>query len=288
MAAPVLMFGVGAAKSGTSWLYRYLAEHPECHLRSIKELHFFDGRGQGERDWHLRQLTRKSDALERQIASSNGEAPLGQIVHLAEMRLYARVLGEGRTSGYMAFLMDGRDEERVVGDITPSYALLSEATLREMARLHDDVRFVYLMRDPVERLWSHVRMISARRSPGAPGRLTGRILDDVLGGRAKDIADRSDYAGALERLTAAIDPAKLFVATYEDLFAGDVLARLCAFLGIAALPGSIDRKVHPGVSIAMTDEQRRRARAWLRPQYDYVAANLGALPPSWQASLAGI
>ena len=38
----------------------------------------------------------------------------------------------------------------------------------------------------------------------------------------------------------------------------------------------------------MSDSQRQRAVAWLRPQYDYVAANMGALPPAWQASLAGI
>ena len=38
MSEPVLMFGVGAAKSGTSWLHRYLDEHPECHFRAIKEL----------------------------------------------------------------------------------------------------------------------------------------------------------------------------------------------------------------------------------------------------------
>ncbi|HHS89575.1 MAG TPA: sulfotransferase family protein, partial [Rhodobacteraceae bacterium] len=39
---PTIFFGVGAAKSGTSWLYRYLEGHPETHLRSVKELHYFD------------------------------------------------------------------------------------------------------------------------------------------------------------------------------------------------------------------------------------------------------
>ena len=48
MSEATLMFGVGATKAGTSWLYRYLADHPECHLRSIKELHFFDALDTGK------------------------------------------------------------------------------------------------------------------------------------------------------------------------------------------------------------------------------------------------
>lgn len=288
MAAPVLMFGVGAAKSGTSWLYRYLAAHPDCHLRSIKELHFFDTRDLGNREWYLRELARKAGGLERRIATDEDATPIGQIAHLAELRLYARVLGKGDVTGYLAFLMEGREDERLVGDVTPGYALLSEETLREMAALHDDVRFVYVMRDPVARLWSHVRMVASRRARGDLRTRTSRLLDDVLAGSAPQIANRGDYAGTVGRLMAAVAPEKRFICTTEDLFGDDGLARLCAFLGIAFSRGEPERRVHSGVSIAMTDAQRKRAAAWLRPQYDYVAANMGALPPAWQASLAGM
>jgi hypothetical protein len=34
--------GVGAARSGTSWLARCLAEHPDVFIPDVKELHFFD------------------------------------------------------------------------------------------------------------------------------------------------------------------------------------------------------------------------------------------------------
>ena len=33
---------VGATKAGTSFLYEHLAAHPQCHFRTIKELHYFD------------------------------------------------------------------------------------------------------------------------------------------------------------------------------------------------------------------------------------------------------
>lgn len=287
MPAPVLMFGVGAAKSGTSWLYRYLADHPDCHLRTIKELHFFDARDLGNRDWYLRDLSRKAEALERRIAADEGPAPADEIIRLADLKLYARVLEKGETDGYLAFLMEEREEERLVGDITPGYALLSEETLREMAGLHGDVRFVYVMRDPVARLWSHVRMVARRRARGDLRRQAGRILDAVLLGGEPQIADRGDYRGTVGRLRAAVAPEKLFLCTYEELFDGATLARLCAFLGIAERQGRPAR-VNAGARIDMTAVQKQRAAAWLRPQYDFVAASMGAMPPAWQAGLAGI
>ena len=288
MAQPVLMFGVGAAKSGTSWLYRYLAGHPDCHLRSIKELHFFDARDLGNRDWYLRDLTRKAASLERRIAARDDAAPVEDIVKLTDLRLYAHVLEKGETERYLAFLMEEREEERVVGDITPGYSLLSEETLREMAGLTDDVRFVYVMRDPVERLWSHVRMVARRRARGDLRRQAGRILDKVLTGGETHISERGDYSATVTRLKAAVPAGRLFLCTYEDLLTQPMLDRLCAFLGIAPRAGEFRRKMHSGVEISMSDSQRQRAVAWLRPQYDYVAANMGALPPAWQASLAGI
>lgn len=288
MAEPVLMFGVGAAKSGTSWLYDYLSGHAECHMRTLKELHFFDTLEAGNRDWYLKDLARKAEKLESRIAREDRAAPAWQVVHLTELRLYARVLEKGDTDGYLAFLMEGREEERVVGDITPGYSLLSQEMLARMAALHGDVRFVYVMRDPVDRLWSHVRMVARRRAQGDLGRQAARILDNVITGRETHIRDRGDYRATLTRLQAAVAPDKLFLCTYEELFEDGTLQRLCGFLGIAPVPGKPERRVHPGVEIAMTEMQRKRAAAWLRPQYDYVAANLGAMPPAWQASLAGI
>lgn len=286
MADPVLVFGVGAAKSGTSWLYDYLRGHPDCHLRSIKELHFFDARDFGNRDWYLRDLSRKADVLERRIVEQADAAPTGDILRLAELRHYLRVLENGGTDGYLAFLFEERDDERVVGEITPGYSLLSEATLREMAGLHADVRFVFVMRDPIERLWRHVRMVAERRAQGAGHGQTRRVLDLALLGRERHITDRGDYAATVRRLKAAVAPDKLFLATCEDLSEPEGLARLCRFLGIAAVPCGQAAPEQSAAADDMTESQLQRAMACLKPQYDFVASDLGALPPAWQASLA--
>ncbi len=76
-------------------------------------------------------------------------------------------------AAYLDYLGAGQGAA-VVGDITPAYGLLSVERLRAMAAL-GETRFLYILRDPVARLWSHVRMIAGRREPdGCGDRRSGR------------------------------------------------------------------------------------------------------------------
>ncbi|MDB4558748.1 sulfotransferase [Amylibacter sp.] len=39
-----MFLGVGAQKSGTTWLSNYLAGHPEVYMSALKEMHFWGNR----------------------------------------------------------------------------------------------------------------------------------------------------------------------------------------------------------------------------------------------------
>src|SRR5262245_149682 len=39
-----LVLGIGAQKTGTTWLHRYLSRRPEIYIAPIKERHYFDGK----------------------------------------------------------------------------------------------------------------------------------------------------------------------------------------------------------------------------------------------------
>lgn len=285
MAEPRVMFCIGATKAGTSWLHSYLSGHPECHLRSIKELHYFDALENGRLD---RRVAEIMGARDRLIAKKVA-APLlkrrNLAARIADHEDYLAVLKQGEDSAaYLDYLSHGRCGQAVVGDVTPAYGLLSLERLAAMARMAADVRFVYLLRDPVERLWSHVRMMAVRRSDtGQIERARAdNILRRTLAGDETQITIRSDYRSTLERLFAAVDPARRLVAFYEDLFSGDAAARICGFLGIAPQPAPVATRVHGGQALEMRPDQRAAARAWLAPQYDYVAAQVGNIPARWQ------
>lgn len=276
----IVFLCVGAAKAGTSWVHAHLSAHPECHFRAIKELHYFDAlegkRLAKERDRHL--------AEQERVRGWAGGAPNArQSERLKDRADWIDVLslGHENTDAYLDYLKGGADGARVVGEVTPAYALLPQGRLKTLAQMAPDVRVLYLLRDPVERLWSHVRMIAARRDDDGEvtKRRAGNILNRVFKGEEEQIERRGDYARALRKLQATIPEPKLMLGVFEEMVAGglDALAR---FLGIAPFQADL-APVHVGQTLAMTDEQRDAAERFLRPQYKAVERVLGRVPDSW-------
>ncbi len=289
MPAPVVLFCAGATKAGTSWLYSYLQAHEDAHVGLIKELHYFDALDLGQVDRQIAEVTRARDAV---LARMDEASPARMARYLAEISAYEHyleLLGKGAEDvpGYLDYLMEGREREHVVADITPAYGLLSPERLAAMGRITPNVRFLYLMRDPVARLWSHVRMIAVRRDPDRRLRRAqaDNIFQRVLAGKESQISQRCNYRSAIENLRAAADPSRVMVAVAEEMWAGPARTQICAFLGIADRPPR-PGPVHEGQRLQMLPAQHEAARAWLAGQYDYVEALLGGLPAAWTPDFA--
>lgn len=287
MTQATLLFGIGAAKAGTTWLYRYLAAHPQVRLPAVKELHYFDTAETGKFD---RQVAR----MRKEKARRTGRLPTGD--EKLDKRLkrevwaydrWLTVISDPSDAGYVDFLTHKAGDARVVGDITPAYATLSEATLSRMAGLADTTRFIYLMRDPLDRLWSNIRMAAGRRA-GALKDTAEALLEKVVSGKDQTITARSDYATTLARVNAALDPKTVFLGFYETLFQPDTVARICEFLAITPRPANIEARVHAGEELRMTDGQRARALTWLAPQYDAVRAQMTHLPQRWTDNMEAL
>jgi hypothetical protein len=153
-----------------------------------------------------------------------------------------------------------------------------------------DLRFLYVLREPLDRLWSHVRMLAVRAAAQAPdvSRLAREIFGRVLAGEEQAVAERSDYAGAVQRLRAAVAPGRLAVMVQDEVLTRTGLARLWDFLGIGEGPARFDQRVHRGVDVALDADQAAAARKWLAPQYDFVEAMFGQLPKAWQHPRSGV
>lgn len=288
MQVPAILICVGATKAGTSWLHRELAAHPDCHFRTIKELHYF--------------TAIQSDHLERRIKSHQAEmlrlglelpaATVAKQHHLrrriADLRDWIAVLSQRslNSDAYCAYLMSGLTGQRIVGDFTPAYATLTVDTLIAMASIAPDVRFLYLLRDPVARMWSHLRM-QARQGLTAPDAFAATVAQrfDAIVDTNPEMGGRGDYAGTIEKLRRAVAPDRLLVHFTEDMLTPAGMTILWSFLGLAGSQPNFDRKVHAGIALAMTPDQQARARVALRPQYDYVADAYPDLPDVWRANM---
>ncbi len=280
------MYGIGATKAGTSWLYRYLASHPECRLPALKELHYF----------HMLNAQNFSGAADRLNAARLRLAER-KAVHGADRKWHfvrrERLLNEWETvindagndpMKYTRFMEHVGENRALTADISPSYALLPPAVLRLMANLTPMTRFVYLLRDPVERLWSNVKMDAGRTAHGLPAKLVARILS----GEKTEPLLRSGYADTFSRLDAGIGRDKLWVGFFENLFSDESIAKLCAFLGISHFSGDYKNKVHSGAPQKIDDETRGAFQRLLAPQYAFVEDRFGDLPDAWKQNMVRV
>lgn len=285
-----LFFGIGAEKSGTSWLHNFLSGHPDVHFpRYQKELHYWNA---GVRKKKIPLL------LERQMPNGplrsflSSAARPGKNLWRLRKNLFHQKWWKAVTVPsptheiYCDVLFTGYRKEKVAGEITPAYARCDAETFAEMAALAPDVRFIFIMRDPVARIWSGCRH-RLRIELGRENTTTQAVSDRLLSSLADpDIGPLylSSYHRTIQTLESAVPAERIAYFFYESLFQQSEIERLCTFLGIEYLPAAIDKKVHVGADASgeMPPEAARKAREALAPTYDFCRAKFGTLPPEWQ------
>ena len=145
---------------------------------------------------------------------------------------------------------DGRPR----GEATPIY-LYWPASLERIAAYNPAMRLIVLLRDPVERAWSHWRMEQARGVETHPfgwcirqGR--HRLFDAEPWGHHREFSyvERGYYADQLDRARSLFPRDQLLILRSEDLDRdpGAVLGRARRFLGLPQGPAPRPRRVHEG------------------------------------------
>jgi hypothetical protein len=129
---------VGAQKSGTGWLYRQLALHPDFWMPPLKELHYFD------------ELSRTRRA---HPPRSKDDRDLRFVENIAKLsaRTYIDLEGYAQLFEPKASLLSG--------DITPAYSTLNDEIIQRVVSYFPNLKVIFLARDPVERVWSQLSMV---------------------------------------------------------------------------------------------------------------------------------
>lgn len=285
-AKPTFLFGIGAQKAGTTWLYKYLRGHPQVHVPEVKELHYFDSL------W----LSSKKQFVERR------RQILAQRQHGQEMR---RALGKEMPpravrklelskalvamydappddwSHYRDVVMKGRTDERCVADITPAYCNLTTDHLSQMLSAFAPAKILFIMRDPVQRMWSQIRMHCANKGTPENPVVPDDVIENLLGGRARVFWKRGNMDETLATL-ATLPQDHVKVLFHETMFQDDQIKELCDFLGVDFMAGQYETHVNQGSILAMTPEQRATLR-WLNgPIYRAIHDAVGDdIPAAW-------
>jgi hypothetical protein len=126
----------------------------------------------------------------------------------------------------------GRPVHTIRGEATANYAAMDRARIDEALILRPDLRAILIVRDPVERAWSHAKKHLARDQ----GRVVEAVPDDEWRRFfAQDYQRRcARYVEHVDRWTGALRPGHLHVERFDAIAEEPraLLQRVFAFLGI--------------------------------------------------------
>lgn len=208
---------LGGQRCGSTSLFAILCEHPQVLAPSHKELHHFDRPRHGDLSFYRRAF------------------PLAAHRAARARRLSLPVLtGEATT-----------------------YYLFHPGVPERVARALPDARLVAILRDPVDRAYSHYQLsvrgsretlrfeealdAEEERLAGEEERLAHDPAYDSYSHRYHSYVTRGVYLPQLERWHACFGRERLLVLRSEDLFERPVetVERVTTFLGVEIHPGPL-------------------------------------------------
>lgn len=278
------LIGLGAQKAGTTWVYRYLREHPDCAMGNIKEMgslrmHFGGEKNKKRRINHITWLSSALEKAEQDLRGGKLSSEHTQFL-LDRMENVAADLSFDHYIRYFSTLFQQKPGAMLTGDITPEYGLMSRSELERtklcLEKAGYRVKALFMMRDPVERCFSAIRMVHRQALQNGD-----RIQSFPHQGFAEKAIkswhlERSQYEKTVPVVESVFPPEDRFFGFFETFFSTENISDLCGFLGISEIEANLAMRINasPRDEEPSTDEWEE-VRAVFKETYDYCAGKFG-------------
>ncbi len=249
---------IGSKRGGTTSMFNYLLMHPGVlglypQSRGKKSTDYFFKEQHRGERWYRSHF--HSSAYRRVLERRLGHAPIG-------------------------------------GEASPYY-MYDPRIARLAARLNPDIRAVALLRNPVERAWSHhqervvegVEPLSFAEALDAEGDRTSGELERMMAdpsyySSAHDwysYRDRGLYLPQLQNWTASFGADQLLVLSSEEMYADvqGTFTRVCDFLGVPPVELPSTRTFNKRTKDAMPDRLRDELAEFYAPANRELETYLG-------------
>ena len=270
------LLGAGCQKGGTTWLYQYLAGSPQFAHGYRKEYHVLDSL-----DLPSEEAARKR-LLARAAEQVNADPEPGNRLAATSAHRLSMFLDQQFYFDYFTGLLHRTPDTRLAADMTPSYGMLPAERFQALRDGFGErgigVLPVFLMRDPVERIWSQVRMHARLYKRHEAARTES--AEFVLAQYARPAyAIRTAYDEVIGKLDTVFGPDRVYYGFYERLFTEEEIRRLCTMTGIDYVEPGFEQRVHfsPKTSELPEDTVRTVAEHY-RDVYAAVAARFPDIP----------
>lgn len=268
--------GIGAPRSGTTWLANYFLNHPQVCFSPIKELHYFDAVYRSDLCGYFNKdfISRQKALLSTNNSDANTEQYLRCITRRIEMIRDENV--------YKQYLEELVKDEVTFGEITPAYILLERNGYRAINKMYPRAKYIIILRNPVDRYWSNLKYFE-RLNDKYELRTSETFAENLSNPK---LYLRSDYKRALTELFSVVPRENVIVLFYENLFDSasgfECIKRITDFLAIDYLQANFLEVINPTCQKNMDAEMRIIAIKKFKSIFEYICEHYaGQVPKSW-------
>jgi len=257
---------IGAQKAGTSWLFSQLQEHPEVWMPPVKELHFFDHLFVPEnRKWALDHIHKGVTGVIKWHIN-NVNPPdfewLDYLVRLGSKDVFTE-------QWYRDVFDRPKAVGRVCGDITPEYSIITTDGIAYIKELLGHVRIIYLIRHPVSRAQSQVRMNMQRSNISEPDMKTW--LEFI---HQEAVFNRGDYQTYIPRWKAIFPSDKILFIPFQNISLSphEVMKQVEDFLGLERFAGfsGLNKPIHVSKKIDIPEDVQTAFEELFKDQVEFL------------------
>jgi len=258
---------IGAHKAGSTWLYQQLDSHPDFWMPPVKELHYLDQLSRVQRAAGPRCRDERDRRFLERLQSLSAEPGI-------DLENYGRLF-EPKAS-------------LLSGDISPNYSTLGNKVIRQVVGYFPNLKVMFLARDPVERVWSHLSMEVHYRQI-EPFDVTN--IDEVNRNLLRrGMLLRSYPSAVVARWKRYVHPAQFRVYFFDDLQSNPAELRRSILYFLGADPDKPGSRLTADYNswtkmekLPLTDKVRSHLAKFFKKELKSCAARLGGPARDWPA-----
>lgn len=200
-----------------------------------------------------------------------------------ELRYFSIKFYESLRFSYARNFKAGGQKKK--GEITPEYSILPIERIRFIHRILPDVRLIFIMRNPVDRVWSAARRVLSR----IPSRKFEEITEEELQiyFRLPHCMNLTDYTTIFDRWLTVFPAEQLHVGFFDEIAEQprELLRKIFKHLGVSenvdwsSFP--CDKIVNRNPDAEMPEWARHFLQEMYRPQITALHARFGEPVAKW-------
>lgn len=213
---------IGVQKAGTTWFSQMIRQHPNIWMPPVKEIQYFNGIHIPEhKDWvGTHRLAHAEEILREKLKKEKLSLQDWKSIKILSDLTQTHVNDE-----WYLGLFRMVAPSQICGEVTPEYSLLNDDGVAHIKKLNPDVKIILILRDPIERCWSHLKMLKSTKGHEF-------TIEDGL--KYTEIYERVQYYQIIKRWNKFFDKGKITVQFYDGIGPDpkSLMMKVCKFLNI--------------------------------------------------------